>query len=326
MNSAVVTIIIGRNEGLRFQRCLASALGASTRVVYVDSGSNDGSPQHAAQCGATVVALDNTRPFTAARARNAGLALLLVLAPATEFVQFIDGDCELAAGWLPAALAFMRQHSEVAAACGRRRERFPQASVYNQLCDIEWNTPIGAARACGGDVLMRVSALQQVGGYRADLIAGEEPELCVRLRAAGWQVHRLDADMTWHDAAMTRFGQWWQRSKRAGHAFAEGYALHGTPPERHCRREVMRPWFWAAALPLAALLGLAVFGAPAILLLAAYPVQLVRQALRQPAAAPLRWRLPVFQLIGKAAELQGQLLYWWNQRAGRNAPLIEYKL
>ena len=42
-----------------------------------------------------------------------------------------------------------------------------------------------------------------VGGFRDDLIAGEEPELCVRLRAAGWRIWRLlESDMAFHDAAM----------------------------------------------------------------------------------------------------------------------------
>ena len=37
---------------------------------------------------------------------------------------------------------------------------------------------------------MRVEAFEAVGGYRAQLIAGEEPELCVRLREIGWKIWR----------------------------------------------------------------------------------------------------------------------------------------
>lgn len=116
-----------------------------------------------------------TQPFTAARARNEGFACLHRLMPSVRYVQFVDGDCEVVAGWLPAAQAFLDQHPEVAVVCGRRRERYPTRSIYNQLCDLEWDTPVGQAKACGGDALMRADAFVQVNGYRADLIAGEEP-------------------------------------------------------------------------------------------------------------------------------------------------------
>jgi hypothetical protein len=46
---------------------------------------------------------------------------------------------------------------------GRRRERFPEASVYNRLCDLEWDTSIGEARSCGGDFLARAGAFRDAG-------------------------------------------------------------------------------------------------------------------------------------------------------------------
>lgn len=181
------------------------------------------------------------QPFTAARARNAGIAQL---PENVELVQFLDGDCVLQEGWLAQAQAFLTARQDVAVVCGRRREMYPQVSVYNQLIDGEWDTPIGEARACGGDALMRVDALRAVGGYRDDLVAGEEPEMCLRMRQAGWTIWRLDAEMTAHDAQITRISQWWKRTKRAGHAFAEGAALHGAPPERHWVSETRRALIW----------------------------------------------------------------------------------
>ena len=217
----VAAVVIGRNEGERLKRCLASLQGLA-QLVYVDSGSTDGSLQAARDAGAEVVELDMTAPFTAARARNAGAALI-----DAPFIQFVDGDCEVQPGWINAALTWLADRPEAAVACGRRRERAPEASVYNALADDEWNTPIGEATACGGDALIRTEAFLAAGGYRDDLIAGEEPELCLRLRRLGWSVWRLDEEMTLHDAAMTRFSQWWIRTRRAGHAFAEGAWLHG---------------------------------------------------------------------------------------------------
>ncbi|MEO0745793.1 MAG: glycosyltransferase, partial [Pseudomonadota bacterium] len=269
----VACVIIGRNEGERLVACLASVPQGLGDVVYVDSGSTDGSVEAAEAAGARVVLLDTGAPFTAARARNAGAA---ALDGGHDYVQFIDGDCVLDPGWVPTAQGFLDAHPEVAVACGRRRERFPERSAYNRLCDFEWDTPVGQARACGGDAMMRLSAFEAVGGFNPSLIAGEEPELCVRLRAAGWQVWRLEAEMTLHDAAITRFGQFWKRAQRSGHAFAEGAAMHGRPPERHGVVQMRRALLWGAGLPVLIVLIAVAFGPWALLLSLVYLVQVAR--------------------------------------------------
>lgn len=313
----VGAVIIGRNEGARLVACLTSFPDGVRPVVYVDSGSTDGSVAAAQAAGAEVVALDMTQPFTAARARNAGFARLRELG-ASEFVQFIDGDCQIQPGWLETAETFLVAHPDVAVVCGRRREIHPEASVWNRLCDAEWDTPIGEARACGGDALMRVAAVVEVGGYDSSLIAGEEPELCVRLRKAGWKVWRIDREMTLHDAAMTRIGQWWKRTRRGGHAFAEGAALHGAPPERHWVAEARRALLWGAVLPLAAVLGLVLTPWAALLLLA-YPLQVLRLSRH------LGRERAAFLVLGKFPEAQGVLEYHLNRLRRRRAGLIEYK-
>ena len=318
-------VAIGRNEGERLRRCLASVLPFAGAVVYVDSGSTDGSAQMARELGAVVVDLDMNLAFTAARARNEGFRHLRRIAHDLDYVQFVDGDCEVADGWLRQAQAFLDTHPAVAAVCGRRRERHPERSIYNLLCDIEWDTPVGEARACGGDVLMRVDAVERVGGYREGLIAGEEPELCVRLRAAGWKIWRLDAEMTLHDAAMIRFGQWWSRATRAGFAFAEGSRLHGKPPERHWVRESRSAWFWGVALPAAIVLLSFAWGALALMLALVDPLQVLRLFLRGTGAPKARAARALFLVLGKFAEAWGQMRYVWRELRGGPARLIEYK-
>ena len=314
----VDAVVIGRNEGARLAACLTSLQGQVRRVIYVDSGSSDGSAALATGLGAEVVALDMTQPFTAARARNAGLALL----SGDGFVQLVDGDCEVRPGWVAAALAGFVEHPQAVVICGRRRERFPEASVYNRLCDREWDTPVGLTKACGGDALMRLAAVQAVGGYREDLIAGEEPELCLRLTRAGGQIWRIDAEMTLHDATMMRFGQWWRRSVRAGHAFAEGAALHGKGPERHWVTEVWRALFWGPGVPLTAA-NLAVLHPLGGLFVFIWPAQVARLA--------MRWRgqgglgRAFFSVLGKLAEAQGVVAYAWGRLTRRKRGLIEYK-
>jgi GT2 family glycosyltransferase len=318
-------VVIGRNEGERLRRCLESVLAQTGCVVYVDSGSTDGSVAMAEGLGVTVHALDMRQPFTAARARNQGVARLLERAPTTDYIQFVDGDCEVVPGWLEHARDALSRAPAVAAVCGRLRERHPERSIYNRLCDIEWDTPVGEAKACGGIAMMRASAFVQVRGFSESLIAGEEPELCVRLRAQGWTIRRLDAEMAWHDAAMTRFGQWWQRSKRAGFAYAEGVRLHGAPPERHWVREARSAWAWGAGIPVALAVLTTISFAAALLGLLVYPLQIARLALRAPAGANAPWARALFLVLGKFPEAQGLIKSWWMHLRHKRAELIEYK-
>lgn len=326
----VGAVVIGRNEGERLRRCLASmSVGTSgiSHIVYVDSGSTDGSVEMAQEMGAVVHDLDTSIKFTAARARNAGAKLLLETAPDISFIQFVDGDCELDSDWVATALDAIRKDPRRAVVCGRRRERYPERSVYNQLCDIEWNTPIGIADACGGDALMRVRAFQEVGGYRDDLIAGEEPEMCLRMRRAGWTIERVDAEMTLHDAAMTKASQWWQRAKRCGYAWAEGYALHGAE-DGYRRKEVFSTLGWAFGPPAMSMPLAPLSGGLSMLGLGVYPALLLKvyRYARGRGFSPDEARIFALSAVAsKFPQAAGMLKYAWNRLRNQQGTLIEYK-
>lgn len=296
--------------------------------MYVDSGSTDGSVVLARSLGVEVVPLDMSLPFTAGRARNAGFSRLMTLHPGLELVQFVDGDCEVAEGWLELAAEALRRRPKHAVVFGRRRERNIEGSLYNRICDVEWDVPVGEAKSCGGDAMMRVSAFEAVGGFTPSLIAGEEPELCVRLRAAGWRIERLDAEMTLHDAAMTRFSEWWKRNVRAGYAYAEGASLHGHPPERHWVRESRRIVVWGAVVPSLAIAGaLPTLGA-SLLLLGGYPVTALRSyrdTRRRGRPRPDALVYAVSCTLARLPELQGLLRYRVGALTGRRSKIIEYK-
>ena len=317
-------VAIGRNEGDRLKQCLGSVSDAE-QIVYVDSGSTDGSVKWARDLGIEIVDLDLAIPFTAARARNAGFRRLQDLAPDLNYVQFIDGDCELNKDWPDEALSFLGDNTTVAATFGRRRERFPERSIYNRLCDKEWDTPIGEASACGGDVMMRVSAFRAVGGFRDAMIAGEEPELCVRLRALDWKIWRLDREMTRHDAAMVHFHQWWLRQTRSGYAFAQGAYLHGRRPERHWVWESGRALLWGIGFPIVligALIGLGWWG---LVLLLVYPLQIIRRTTQMPGDLLNRLQFALLEQLSRFPEALGQLRFTRDWFSGRQGRLIEYK-
>ncbi len=317
-------VVIGRNEGDRLKRCLGSLSSYIPRTVYVDSGSTDGSIDFATQAGVQVVSLDTDTHFTAARARNTGFVHLHGMYPDLAFVQFVDGDCELADGWLQHAIAFLESHDEVAVVCGRLRERHPDRSVYNLLCDMEWDAPVGEASSCGGNCLVRTSVFRQVNGYKADLIAGEEPELCLRIRAAGWRIWRISSEMALHDAAMTQFRQWWIREMRTGYSFAQGVRLHGSSPSRYRIREWRRAWFWGVGLPLLILLAVFAWGPLCFGALGAYAFQTMRLARSGSRSSRENWLWAIFVVAGKFPEALGQLRFLTQYRS-RRPRLIEYK-
>jgi len=323
----VGVVVIGRNEGERLVRCLESVQGQASRVVYVDSGSTDGSLTAAQALAHAVVELDMRIPFTAARARNEGFRRLLEIGENLHYVFFIDGDCEVVDGWLRTAVEFLEAHADYGVVWGLRREKFPEKSIYNLLCDIEWQDyPLGETSACGGDAVARIEAIRQVNGFRADLICGEEPEMCIRLRKAGWRIYHLETPMTVHDAAIYRFGQWWKRMMRGGYGFAQGAALHGARPERHGVLQTRRAWFWGLGIPLASVCLVAVAGGWGLLILGAYPLQLIRlSVLGGRHSMRENWLRAAHLVLSKFPEAFGQLKFHVDRFRGAQSHLIEYK-
>ena len=322
-------VIIGRNEGNRLKASLLSIIGQERTIVYVDSGSSDNSVELAKSLGVNCIELDLSIPFTAARARNTGFEYLLQIKPEVEFIQFVDGDCVVVEGWLERAVNEFIARPDAVVVCGRCQEKFPNHSIYNRLCDIEWNTPVGEVTACGGNCMIRVTALTKVGGFNPTLIAGEEPELCLRLRRNGGKILRIDAQMVLHDANITSFKQWWKREIRNGHAYAEGAWLHGRAPERHWVRESLRSWFWALFLPLLAIAGLLrTQGLSIILLLMAYLLlahrlyNTTRERGYQSTDAIL---YAIFSVLDKFPKLQGQIKFFISILLKQQRTLVEYK-
>jgi GT2 family glycosyltransferase len=322
-------VAIGRNEGERLRRCLDSLRGQGLTIVYVDSNSVDGSVELARSLGAEVVELDLARPFTAARARNEGFQRLGQVNPSVRFVQFVDGDCEVAEGWLETAQRLMEENPAIGVVCGRRRERFPESTVYNHLADLEWDSPVGEAKACGGDALMRVDAVRKVGGYHPGIIAAEDDEVCLRIRREGWKVMRIDAEMTRHDMAMTSFRQWWRRSTRTGHAYAEGTAMYGRTPERHFVRQTRSALFWGLIGPLTALALAWPTRGLSLVFVAGYYL-LYRRTSRY-YAVQRGWlgtdaRLyAAWIVLAKFPQALGVIRYWLGRLSGRRSPVIEYR-
>lgn len=321
-------VIIGRNEGERLVNCLQSV--GKAQIVYVDSGSTDNSVVSASSLGANVLELDMNRPFTAARARNEGFARLIQLYPSIEYVQFVDGDCEVDAQWVTKAVKLLERRDDVAVVCGLRIEKYRHASLYNELCAIEWDTPIGEARACGGDAMFRKDVLSLVSGYDESFVAGEEPELCYRIRAEGYKILRIDEDMTYHDANMMHLSQWWKRYKRSGVAYALSYKKYGRQqPEYFRKKECRSILFWGGVYPLLTL-GVSLFSAYlGLVLLCLYAANLWRLYRRELRVRSLPDRsvalYVISNMLGKVPQLFGLLEVYKKHLQKDQMKIIEYK-
>jgi len=321
MRQEITIVAIGRNEGERLRACLTSLQGL--RVVYVDSGSHDGSVALARSMGAEVVELSTERPFTAARARREGFEHLKhTQCPAV--VQFIDGDCALDAAWIDHGLAALEADPKIGIVTGWRREIHPDASVYNDLCHHEWNRPAGDIMTCGGDMMVRREVIEESGSFDDRVIAAEDDEFCVRVRKSGWKIHRIPQEMTRHDAAMLTFGQWWRRAVRSGHGFAQVGHMH--PP--YFAKEQKRVLAYGIAIPLLMILGLFTWIGLTLLGLSAYGFNYMRtrQGLKEEGlTTPRASRLARYITLSKLPNALGFIEYHRRRLLGRTMQIIEYK-
>ena len=319
--SPIDAVVIGRNEGARLVACLESLSGVVRRIIYVDSGSTDDSVSAAKALGAEVVELDTALPFTAARARNAGMARLN---DDTALVQFIDGDCELAPQFPAAALNTLSTDADIGVVAGRCRELNPDATIYNRMCDMEWDGPIGEIEACGGIFLTRRDVFQRVDGFDPTVIAAEDDEFCIRVRASGARIFRIDEDMCFHDANMRRFGQWWRRSFRAGSAYAQLGDMH----PGYFKAPRRRAWAWGLLLPASIIIAAPFTGGWSLALALLYPLSFARTRMNlirdgaEPAHAGL---YAGFLTLSKFPNLMGILDYRRKRLLGRNIAIVEYK-
>jgi glycosyltransferase involved in cell wall biosynthesis len=324
-------VVIGRNEGQRLTRCLESVRlvrGSEGKldVIYVDSASNDGSPQVARDLGAHVIVLREGKR-TAARGRNAGWQRAL-----NPYVLFLDGDTVVHPDFPETALNILEADPAVAAVWGHRRELRPEHSIYNRVLDLDWIYRPGVSDFCGGDVVMRRAALAEVEGYDAELIAGEEPELCRRLRARGYRILHIDSAMTGHDLNIMRFGQYWRRAIRAGYAYAEiAERFRGSPDpswSQESKKNILSAIFWMAWLSMG--LPILLLWSPWVLGWLVPPLLLTaRTAWKARWKAPGQWVL--LWLYGIHSHLQhipilfGQAGYSWDRHSGKQSSIIEYK-
>ncbi|HYE01619.1 MAG TPA: glycosyltransferase [Phycisphaerales bacterium] len=325
--AATGVVVIGRNEAPRVGRALEAARGAGAALVYVDSGSVDGSAELAEARGVPVVRLTEG-PFTAARGRAAGVHWLERALPGLRYIQFIDGDCALEPGWAAAAADYLESNPGVAAVVGTLRELHAGTSWLSRLVSVEWDLPIGAVDVIGGISMMRADDLRRAGGWRTDMVAGEELDLSSRLLALGARLVRLDRPMCTHDMGIRRPIEYWRRSVRTGHGYAQLASEHARTGPARWRRRALGAVAYGLMLPAALVVALALFW-PAAVALASVYVLLAARIFRWRVRRGDEWRVALLYALAtticKTAAGLGVVKFLWGRITGRRHGLFEYK-
>ncbi len=249
-------VLIGRNERAHLKRAIDSLPLGINSVIYVDSGSADGSAEYIEAQHFPVHRLSSDKPFSAARARQEGFEILLTRFPYVEWVQFIDGDCALCEGWVESALEYLKNNPRVGVVCGMLEETAPYTSIFNRMNSLHWKTAqIGDITACGGIFMTHKAIFSSVGGFNTRLLTGEEAEFCGRVRAMEFKVVRLNKKMAQHDSALVTFSAWWRRAVWGGRGDAQRIDLIGKNSGIPEFRKYKSSLLWAFWVPLLSITG-----------------------------------------------------------------------
>ncbi len=194
-------ILISRNQEWNIARLVESVLRerdllGSMDIILVDSASNDQTIEIAARYPITVYKLNPDQRLSAAAGRYVGYNHT-----SGDLVLFLDGDMELCQGWLTQALKVIRSQPEVAVVCGQVVDRPKDYTPQENECTHDAMRNSGGATCVlhgGGASLYRRSVLDKVGTFNPWLYSDEEPELCLRIRHAGYQILRLPRTIAFH--------------------------------------------------------------------------------------------------------------------------------
>jgi GT2 family glycosyltransferase len=175
-------VIPVKNDATRLRNCLTS-IGASqpsvaTEIIVVDNGSTDDSAAVARSFGARVLDMPEGR-VSALRNYAAHLA-------AGPYIAFVDADNELGPGWSRSAVEILKD-SSIAAAGAPYHAPNPGTWVQSAYDLFRPHRP-GTRPAMwlpSGNLVVRKTAFEQLGGFDAELETCEDVDFCQRLRASG---------------------------------------------------------------------------------------------------------------------------------------------
>jgi glycosyltransferase involved in cell wall biosynthesis len=212
---------VAQTIGVQLQALAKQRTDLDWEVLLCDNGSVDDTVAVAERYrgklpGLRLVPADERRG--PAFARNVGAA-----ESGARWLAFVDGDDEVAADWLPAMIAGLRQHDLVAGRFEARRLNSPSALGSRQLdqdTELQYS-PFGLPlpHAGGGNLGVSRAVFEEVGGFDDRLECLEDTDFCWRVQLAG---HPL---VFWPDAVVhvrlrSSIRAMWAQGKAYGSAAA----------------------------------------------------------------------------------------------------------
>jgi glycosyltransferase involved in cell wall biosynthesis len=214
MQMSLDVVIITKDQGWNVRRLIESVLRETegrpgTEIILVDSASSDDTVDVASEYPIRVIRLSKRQRLTAAAGRHAGLSQT-----GGDVVLFLDGDMELRRGWIDAALGLFARRPDIAVISGEVIDQPIRARCLRAVESVGeiQRASFSEVTHGGGAAAYRRSVLDRVGSFNPYLFSDEEPELCLRIRHAGYRIVRLDRPIADHysdpsGAISTLFGR-----------------------------------------------------------------------------------------------------------------------
>ena len=183
---AIAFVIPVRNDAVRLGRCLDSIVRnhyprTSIEVLVVDNDSTDGSGEVARASADAVIRLSGT---SVAALRNRGAR-----ETRAPLIAFVDADHEINRDWIAAAVTTLADPAVGAA--GFPYDTQPNANWVQRLYDAMRRRPVSREMVSwlgSGNLVVKRSCFDAIGGFRESLIACEDVDLCNRLIQAGYSI------------------------------------------------------------------------------------------------------------------------------------------
>jgi glycosyltransferase involved in cell wall biosynthesis len=197
----LAAVVVARNEEASVARCLRSVRAGLDAVgggdlLLVDSASRDATARRGIDAGARVIRIRRASRICPAAARRIGAERTR-----SRHLLFVDADCELEPGFLPAAVEAIERDPSLGAVAGGRRDFYrtrrgivPAPREYYPRGEGDPGTP----PSYGGCALYRRRALEEAGSFDPYLNAREEEELGYRIREQGYRIEVLPVPMVRH--------------------------------------------------------------------------------------------------------------------------------
>ncbi|MGH9602048.1 MAG: glycosyltransferase [Terriglobales bacterium] len=211
-NPRISIITPAFNSGPYLEDCVASLAEAvrhygGAELIVVDNGSTDGSYETMQQLFGHQARILQVPKVTIGALRNRGAKTAR-----GEFLSFVDSDCRVDPDFLSRAMRVFDSVEADAAGCEYALPENPLRweETWHYL---HWPTEDGYQpyRYFAGNLVIRKSVFEKIGGFNETLVTGEDAELGLRLVGGGFKVFRAPDLLAYHMGNPKTIGRFFRK-------------------------------------------------------------------------------------------------------------------